>query len=63
MANSSCGNRHCPVCQNEKAAEWVYRRQLQLLPCTYFLATFTVPEALRPVIRFGPAVENFLRTL
>lgn len=51
VANSSCGNRHCPVCQNEKAAEWVYRQQLRLLPCTYFLATFTIPEALRAVAR------------
>lgn len=50
-ANSSCGNRHCPVCQNEKAAQWVYRQQLRLLPCTYFLATFTIPEALRAVAR------------
>lgn len=47
MAKSSCGNRHCPLCQNEKAAHWVYKRQLGLLPCTYFMATFTLPEALR----------------
>lgn len=47
VANSSCGNRHCPVCQNEKAADWVYQRQMDLLPCTYFMATFTLPESLR----------------
>lgn len=47
LANSSCGNRHCPLCQNEKAAGWVYRQQLRLLPCTYFFATFTIPEPLR----------------
>jgi hypothetical protein len=46
-ANSSCGNRHCPVCQNEKAAGWVHAQQLKLLPCTYYLATFTVPRELR----------------
>jgi hypothetical protein len=51
VANSSCGNRHCPVCQNEKAAEWVYRQQLRLLPCTYFLATFTIPAELRALAR------------
>ena len=45
-ANSSCGNRHCPICGNDKAAEWVYRQQLRLLPCSYFLATFTVPDEL-----------------
>ena len=55
MANASCGNRHCPLCQNEKAAEWVYQRQLDLLPCTYFLATFTVPEAVRAVAWKHPA--------
>ncbi len=47
VANSSCGNRHCPVCQHEKGVQWVYRQQLRLLPCNYFLTTFTVPEALR----------------
>ena len=51
VANSSCGDRHCPVCQNEKAADWVYRQQLRLLPCNYFLATFTIPEELRAVAR------------
>lgn len=55
VANSSCGNRHCPVCQHRKATEWVYRRQLQLLPCTYFLATFTLPEELRAVARSNQA--------
>jgi hypothetical protein len=54
LANSSCGNRHCPVCQNGKAADWVYRQQLRLLPCTYFLATFTLPEELRAAARRPP---------
>jgi len=56
VAMSSCGNRHCPVCQNEKAARWVYRQQLRLLPCTYFLATFTLPAELRAVARAHPRV-------
>lgn len=51
VASSSCGNRHCPVCQQDKAAEWVYKQQLRLLPCTYFMSTFTIPEALRVVAR------------
>ena len=51
VANSSCGNRHCPLCQHDKGAQWVYRQQLRLLPCTYFFATFTIPEDLRPVAR------------
>ena len=51
IANSSCGNRHCPVCQNDKAAQWIYRQQLRLLPCEYFLATFTLPEAMHKLSR------------
>lgn len=51
FANSSCGNRHCPVCQNEKAKEWIWKQQEKLLPCNYFLATFTVPSELWEVIR------------
>lgn len=51
VANSSCGNRHCPVCQNDKASQWVYKQQLRLLPCTYFMATFTIPSELRAVAR------------
>ncbi len=56
VANSSCGNRHCPVCQHGKAAQWVYRQQLRLLPCTYFMVTFTLPEELRAVARANPSV-------
>ena len=51
MTASSCGNRHCPVCQNAKAAKWVFKQQLKLLPCTYFLATFTMPAGLRRTAR------------
>jgi hypothetical protein len=55
VANSSCGNRHCPLCQNDKAVQWVYRQQLRRLPCNYFLATFTLPEALRELAWKHPA--------
>jgi len=53
-ADSSCGNRHCPVCQNEKAAKWVYRQQLKQLPCTYFLTTFTLPHEFHRLARRHP---------
>ena len=56
VANSSCGNRHCPVCQNDKASRWIYKQQLRLLPCTYFMATFTIPEELRAVARSNQSV-------
>lgn len=55
VANSSCGNRHCPLCQHQKAATWVYQRQLDLLPCSYFLATFTLPPAVQAVAWRHPA--------
>ena len=51
---SSCGNRHCPICQNPKAAAWVHRQQLKGLPCHYFLVTFTMPTALHAVARNYP---------
>lgn len=54
LTNSSCGNRHCPICQNDKAAEWVYRQQLKQLPCTYFLATFTLPHEFHRIARCNP---------
>jgi hypothetical protein len=56
VANSSCGNRHCPVCQNEKAARWLDKRLEALLPCSYFMITFTVPEGLRRFLRSHQAV-------
>lgn len=49
--NASCGNRHCPVCHNNKAAEWVQKQQERLLPCNYFLGTFTIPQELRRIAR------------
>mgnify|MGYP006292717277 CR=1 FL=1 len=55
VANSSCGNRHCPVCQHHKGVQWVYRQQQRLLPCNYFLVTFTLPEGLRDCARTRPA--------
>ncbi len=56
LTTSSCGNRHCPACQHNKAIKWVHRQQLRLLPCTYFLGTFTMPEELRAVARANQRV-------
>ena len=47
----SCGNRHCPTCQNEKASRWLERRLEKLLPVHHFMITFTVPAAFRTFIR------------
>jgi len=47
----SCGNRHCPTCQQEKARAWLERQTARLLPCPYFLVTFTLPAELRAFVR------------
>jgi hypothetical protein len=47
----SCGDRHCPSCQRDKAEAWLAKQVDRLLPCPYFLVTFTVPSGLRDVAR------------
>jgi Putative transposase/Transposase zinc-binding domain len=47
----SCGNRHCPTCQQDKAKAWLENQIDRLLPCPYFLLTFTVPAGLRAFVR------------
>jgi hypothetical protein len=47
----SCRNRHCPKCQNDKAQAWLEKQQNFLLPVPYFMLTFTIPAALRPLAR------------
>jgi len=51
LAQCSCGNRHCPTCQNDKASQWLHRQENDLLPCNYFMITFTLPQELRGFIR------------
>ncbi len=43
----SCGNRHCPQCQNDTTTQWLERQRAKLLPVDYFMATFTLPRELR----------------
>jgi hypothetical protein len=50
----SCGNRHCPSCQKDKAKAWLEKQTERLLPCPYFLITFTVPAEVRAFIRSHP---------
>jgi len=47
----SCRNRHCPKCQNQRTQEWLEAQQDLLLPVPYFMLTFTLPAALRPLAR------------
>jgi Putative transposase. len=50
----SCGNRHCPTCQGAKAKDWLQEQQARLLPCAYFMMTFTVPAEFRSFVRSHP---------
>jgi hypothetical protein len=50
-AYHSCRNRHCPKCHGDQTRRWLDHTRAQLLPCPYFLATFTLPAELRPLAR------------
>jgi len=43
----SCGNRHCPTCHGPRTERWLEMQRAQLLPCPYYLVTFTLPRDLR----------------
>jgi Putative transposase/Transposase zinc-binding domain len=49
--NHSCGNRHCPQCQQHTTQQWLHHHLDKQLLGPHLLITFTVPEALRPFIR------------
>ena len=54
LAARCCGNRHCPVCQQGKAEQWLCRQLERQLPTPYFMLTFTVPASLREFLRRHP---------
>ena len=45
----SCGHRSCPRCQHQAVTNWLSRQQRKLIPVSYYMATFTLPEGLRAV--------------
>jgi hypothetical protein len=47
----SCKNRSCPKCQNGQTDTWLEKQQAFLLPTSYFMATFTLPDPLRQLAR------------
>ena len=47
----SCRNRHCPKCHGDQTQRWVEQQRERLLPCPYYLLTFTLPSELRPLAR------------
>ena len=42
----SCRNRHCPKCHTKQTERWLAKQRARLLPCSYFLVTFTLPSPL-----------------
>jgi hypothetical protein len=53
---NSCRNRHCPKCQSLARAEWIERREAEVLDCPYFHVVFTVPEAIAQIAYGNKAV-------
>lgn len=51
FAYHSCRNRHCPKCHYGPTQLWLENVRRRLLPCPYYLATFTLPAELRPLAR------------
>jgi hypothetical protein len=43
----SCGNRSCPKCHKQQTERWLDKQRARLLPCLYYLLTFTLPKELR----------------
>lgn len=52
----SCRNRHCPKCQGDHTQRWLDQQQARLLPCPYYLVTFTLPDQLRALARSQPKI-------
>lgn len=46
ISYNSCRNRHCPKCQSLERAQWIAKRQAELLDCPYFHVVFPVPEPI-----------------
>ena len=46
ISYNSCRNRHCPKCQAMARADWLARRQAELLPIPYFHLVFTLPAEM-----------------
>jgi len=59
----SCRNRHCPKCHGDQTRRWLDRQRARLLPCAYFLLTFTLPAELRALARaHQPLIYGLLMT-
>jgi hypothetical protein len=50
----SCKNRSCPKCHGQQTRAWLEQAQQRLLPCGYYLLTFTLPAPCRALARSHP---------
>jgi hypothetical protein len=50
----SCKNRACPKCHGQHTRAWLQQAQRRLLPCSYYLLTFTLPQPCRALARSHP---------
>ena len=53
---NSCGNRNCPSCQGVNKEKWVFDRQYDLLPVTYFHSVFTIPSELYIYFKYNKKI-------
>lgn len=51
LVSHSCRNRHCPICHADRTQRWLNALRRLLLPCPYYLVTFTLPADLRGLAR------------
>jgi hypothetical protein len=65
----SCGNRHCPKCHGQQTERWLEQQRAGLLPCAYYLLTFTLPQGLRALayshqkVLYGLLLQSAARAL
>jgi hypothetical protein len=52
----SCRNRSCPKCHRDQTERWIAKQRQRLLPCAYYLITFTLPATLRSLARSFPKI-------
>lgn len=51
---NSCRNRHCPKCQAVNREKWIWHREQELLPVSYFHIVFTLPCELNSLAIHSP---------
>lgn len=51
---NSCRNRHCPKCQAVNREKWIWHREQELLPVSYFHIVFTLPSELNSLTIHKP---------